>query len=48
MCFGIMLKGSNALYFKNYVDFFCEFIPMIIFMVSTFGYMCMLIFVKWA
>ena len=42
-----MLKGSNAFYFRNYVDFFCEFVPQIIFMVSTFGYMCLLILIKW-
>lgn len=57
MSFGILLKGSNALYFKNMTDFFCEFVPQIIFLVSTFGYynyintsryMCFLILIKWA
>lgn len=27
MTFGILLKGSNTIYFRNMVDFFCEFIP---------------------
>jgi len=27
MMFGILLKGANNLYFKNYLEFVCEFIP---------------------
>lgn len=27
MSFGIVMKGVNALYFKNWIDFFCEFVP---------------------
>lgn len=27
MIFGVLMKGVNTLYFKNYLDFFCEFIP---------------------
>ena len=46
MVFGICLKGVNALYFKSYLDFFCEFVPMIIFAVGFFGYMVLLIFIK--
>lgn len=45
---GIVLKGVNALYFKNYLDFFFEFIPQIIFMSLTFGYMDFMVFYKWA
>jgi V-type H+-transporting ATPase subunit a len=48
MIFGIMLRGTNALYFKNHVDFVCDFIPMIIFAFSLFGYMVILIFTKWS
>lgn len=48
MSFGIMMKGANALYFKSTLDFLCEFVPQIIFMVMTFGYMDFLIFWKWA
>ena len=46
MIFGVCLKGINALYFRSYLDFFCEFLPMIIFAVGFFGYMVILIFVK--
>mmetsp|Transcript_15219 Transcript_15219/g.25272 ORF Transcript_15219/g.25272 Transcript_15219/m.25272 type:complete len:886 (+) Transcript_15219:43-2700(+) len=47
MTMGIVLKGINALYFNSMVDFFCEFIPMILFDVGFFGYMVVLIFIKW-
>jgi V-type H+-transporting ATPase subunit a len=48
MSFGICLKGLNALYFHSYLDFFCEFLPMILFDVGFFGYMVILIFIKWS
>lgn len=48
MTIGIVLNGMNTLYFKNYVNFFHQFLPMIIFDVVFFGYIVLLIFVKWA
>eukprot|EP00595_Chromulina_sp_UTEXLB2642_P002985 CAMPEP_0196767516 /NCGR_PEP_ID=MMETSP1095-20130614/41710_1 /TAXON_ID=96789 ORGANISM="Chromulina nebulosa, Strain UTEXLB2642" /NCGR_SAMPLE_ID=MMETSP1095 /ASSEMBLY_ACC=CAM_ASM_000446 /LENGTH=876 /DNA_ID=CAMNT_0042135939 /DNA_START=84 /DNA_END=2711 /DNA_ORIENTATION=+ len=48
MTFGIILKGMNTVYFKSWIDFFCEFIPMIIFDIAFFGYMVILIFIKWS
>jgi V-type H+-transporting ATPase subunit a len=48
MTFGLCLRGVNALYFRNYLDFFSEFLPMIIFDLSFFGYMMIMIFVKWS
>ena len=47
MTFGILIKGVNDLLFKNYINFFFEFIPQIIFMSITFGYMIFMIFFKW-
>ena len=47
MIFGILMKGVNNLYFKNYLDFFCEFIPQLLFMICTFGWMDFIIIVKW-
>jgi V-type H+-transporting ATPase subunit a len=47
MILGIFVKGGNAIYFSNKIDFFCEFIPQIIFMCCTFGYMCVMIIFKW-
>jgi len=48
MCFGVTLRGINAWYFRSYVDLICEFVPMILFAVGFFGYMIILIFVKWS
>lgn len=48
MMLGIFMKGANAFYFKAPLDFFFEFIPQVIFMSCTFGYMCICIFIKWA
>ena len=36
---GTCLKGSNAVYFGNTIDFLYEFVPMVIFAVSLFVYM---------
>jgi len=47
MVIGILLKGVNNLHFSNYTDFFFEFIPQLLFMLCTFGYMCFAIVVKW-
>lgn len=43
----IFLKALNSLHFKNYLDFFCEWLPQQIFFFCTFGYMCILIIYKW-
>ncbi|CAD8142676.1 unnamed protein product [Paramecium pentaurelia] len=47
MSFGIILKGLNAIYFKNWLDFFFEFIPQLIFFICSFGWMDFLIIYKW-
>ena len=47
MTLGIVLRGLNNLYFKDYMGFFFEFIPELIFMCLLFGYMIALIFIKW-
>jgi len=46
MSFGIFHKGLNALFKKNYLDFFCEFVPGIFILWCLFGWMDMLILVK--
>jgi V-type H+-transporting ATPase subunit a len=48
MCMGIFLKGMNAVYFGSTLDFVFEFIPQLVFMLSLFGYMIFMIFLKWA
>lgn len=41
------MKGLNNIYFKKPVDFFFEFLPQIVMLLSLFGFMDFLIFVKW-
>ena len=48
MTLGIVLKGINAIFEKNYIDCYFVFIPQLIFMLVLFGYMDLLIFVKWS
>jgi len=48
MLFGIVLKGMNELYFNLPMDLIFEFIPQIIFLSILFGYMNIMIFIKWA
>jgi V-type H+-transporting ATPase subunit a len=48
MTFGILLKGINAWHFGAKLDLYCEFVPMILFDFALFGYMVVLIFVKWS
>lgn len=48
MMFGIILKGVNCLYFKNYIEFVFDFIPQIIFMGVLFFYLVIMIFIKWS
>ena len=47
MVIGIVLRGLNNIYFKDNLGLFFEFIPQIIFMLLLFGYMIVLIFIKW-
>lgn len=36
MGFGVVLRAMNAVYFKESLDFFFEFLPMIVFLCSLF------------
>ena len=47
MSLGIFLKAMNSIYFKKPIDFLFEFIPQITLLTVLFGYMCLLIIVKW-
>lgn len=47
MTLGVLVKASNAIYFRKPLDFVFEFIPQIIFLVGLFGYMDFLIIYKW-
>lgn len=47
MSIGILLKGTNNLYYRDWIGFFFEFIPQIVIMLALFGFMDMLIVWKW-
>ena len=47
MILGLILKGINGIYFGEYVEFLFEFIPQLIFMCLLFGYMILMIYIKW-
>lgn len=48
MTLGLVLKVANCINFGHWIDLFCEAIPQLLFLLSTFGYMVLLIIVKWA
>jgi len=48
MLFGVCLSLYNHLYFKKPVNIYTEFIPQILFMCCMFGYLSLLMFIKWA
>lgn len=47
MTLGIMMKGLNTVYFGNWSKFFFVFLPELMFFMCTFGYMVLLIILKW-
>ncbi|UYV80401.1 ATP6V0A1 [Cordylochernes scorpioides] len=47
MIFGVVLSAFNHIHFKETYDILCEFIPQMIFLVGLFGYLVVLIVVKW-
>ncbi|KAJ9189681.1 hypothetical protein P3X46_000944 [Hevea brasiliensis] len=48
MNLGIILSFFNAVYFRNGLNIWFQFIPQMIFLNSLFGYLSLLIIVKWA
>lgn len=48
MTFGVVLSLWNHRYFKNRLNVICEFVPQLIFLMSIFGYLALLIFSKWS
>eukprot|EP00184_Porphyridium_aerugineum_P002606 CAMPEP_0184708084 /NCGR_PEP_ID=MMETSP0313-20130426/37594_1 /TAXON_ID=2792 /ORGANISM="Porphyridium aerugineum, Strain SAG 1380-2" /LENGTH=966 /DNA_ID=CAMNT_0027169665 /DNA_START=52 /DNA_END=2952 /DNA_ORIENTATION=+ len=47
MTLGLLMSAENARFFRNPVNFFFEFVPQIIFLLSLFGYLVFLIIFKW-
>ena len=47
MSLGVGLKALNNIYFKHTLELFHEFIPQILILWVLFGYMDILIIIKW-
>lgn len=47
MLFGIILRGANSVHFGLTADIFFQFIPQLVFMSILFGYMDVMIVLKW-
>ena len=47
MILGVVLKFMNCVYRRNWVEFWCEAVPQMIFMLTFFGWMIVLIVAKW-
>lgn len=47
MSMGILIKGSNSIYFKRWPDLVFEVIIGLIILLGLFGFMDTLIFLKW-
>jgi V-type H+-transporting ATPase subunit a len=47
MSLGLFIKALNTLHFKKPVDLFFEFIPQILLLFCLFGFMDILIILKW-
>ncbi len=47
MSLGVLMKAFNAVYKNNKIDFIFEFIPQIILLLVLFGFMDVLIVLKW-
>ena len=41
------MKALNSLYFDRKIDFYFEFIPQIILLIALFGFMDLMIVLKW-
>lgn len=47
MSLGVFMKAFNSLYYQRYIDFFFEFIPQILLLLALFGFMDLIIIIKW-
>ena len=47
MFFGVLLSLGNHIYFKQYANIICEFVPQVLLLCCMFGYMDLLIVYKW-
>lgn len=48
MMMGLCLRATNNIYFGDYLELFAETLPQMLFLMSLFGYMALLILMKWS
>eukprot|EP00001_Collodictyon_triciliatum_P018620 03465_4 len=48
MVLGVVLSYYNHKHFNRPLSIYCEFIPQMLFMMSIFGYLVLLILLKWS
>merc|ERR1719424_2489684 len=48
MTLGVVIKACNKLYFGDMRSFYHESIPELVLFMAIFGYLCILIFIKWS
>lgn len=41
------MKGANAVHYGSHIDFIFEFLPQLIFLTLLFGFMDLMIIIKW-
>lgn len=47
MCLGLLIKASNFKFFKSNIDYYYVFIPQLTLLLCLFGWMDLLIVMKW-
>ena len=47
MTLGVIMKGMNAVHHRSTIDFVFEFLPQLVFLLSLFGLMDIMIILKW-
>jgi V-type H+-transporting ATPase subunit a len=47
MSLGVFMKALNSIHYKRPIDFFFEFVPQILLLMALFGFMDMIIIIKW-
>ena len=47
MTLGVIMKGFNDAYNKHWIDFIFEFIPQLVMFMCLFGFMDLMVIVKW-
>lgn len=47
MLFGISLSLVNHVFFRRPISILCEFVPQMVFLIFMFGWLCVMVIIKW-